>query len=181
MTTTDVKTKWIIDPTHSEIQFKVKHLMITTVTGSFTTFEGEVIEDGNDFKNAEISFKAKTDSVYTNNEQRDNHLKSDDFFSAEKFPWLTFKNGKLVANNSDNKFTLKGNLTIKDVTKEVELDVELAGIQKDPWGNDKAGFSLNGVINRKDFGLTWNTVTEGGGLLVSEEIKISAEVQLNKS
>lgn len=181
MTTTDAKTKWTIDPTHSEIQFKVKHLMITTVTGSFTTFEGEVLENGTDFESAEISFKAKTESIYTNNEQRDNHLKSDDFFSAEKFPWLTFEKGKLTTKNSDNKYTLKGTLTIKDVTREIELDVELAGIQKDPYGNEKAGFSINGVIKRKDFGLTWNTITEGGGLLVSEEIKINAEVQLNKS
>ncbi|MEX1187962.1 MAG: YceI family protein [Bacteroidia bacterium] len=177
-TSTEVKTKWALDPAHSEIQFKVKHLMITTVTGSFSTFDGSVETEGDDFSTASISFKAKIDSITTNNEQRDTHLKSDDFFGAENYPYLNFEGGKLSKIGDSNEYTLKGNLTIKDVTKEVELNAEMGGIQKDPWGNEKAGFSINGKINRKNFGLTWNAITEGGGMLVSEDIRIIAEIQL---
>lgn len=176
-TETEVTTKWALDPSHSEIQFKVKHLMITTVTGSFETFEGEAETEGIDFSKATISFRAKTDSVNTNSEQRDGHLKSDDFFASEKYPWLTFANGKLV-EKGNNEFELQGDLTIRDVTKLVRLKAELGGIEKDPWGNEKAGFSIDGKINRKDFGLTWNAITESGGMLVSEEVRIIAEVQL---
>lgn len=179
-TSTEVTTKWAIDPAHSEIQFKVKHLMITNVTGTFTDFEASAETEGSDFGTAKISFQAKADSITTNNEQRDAHLKSDDFFSAEKFPYLSFSDGKLIPGKAENEFILKGKLTIKDVSKEVELAADLGGIEKDPWGNEKAGFSLQGKINRKDFGLTWNTITESGGMLVSEEIRIQAEIQLTK-
>ncbi len=179
-TTAETTTKWAIDPAHSEIQFKVKHLMITTVTGTFTDINANVETEGSDFSKANVSFEAKADSITTNNEQRDAHLKSDDFFSVEKYPYISFKDGKLIPGKAENEFILKGNLTIKDVSKEVELSAELGGIQKDPWGNEKAGFSLNGKINRKDFGLTWNTITESGGMLVSEEIRVLAEIQLTR-
>jgi polyisoprenoid-binding protein YceI len=178
-TQTAAKTHWGIDVSHSEIQFKVKHMMITNVTGNFFEFEGSVESDGTNFETAKIEFKAKIDSISTNSEQRDAHLKSDDFFSAEKYPYLTFNNGKLKSTGDDT-YVLTGDLTIRDVTKTIELQAELGGIDKDPWGNEKVGFSLNGKINRKDFGLSWNALTESGGLLVSEEIRLFAEIQLVK-
>jgi polyisoprenoid-binding protein YceI len=179
-TETTTKTTWALDPAHSEIQFKVKHLMITTVTGHFGEFEGNVETDDEDFGSAVISFRAKTASINTNSEQRDGHLKSDDFFASEKYPWLSFTNGRLT-KTGDNEFELSGEMTIRDVTKPVNFKAELGGIEKDPWGNQKAGFSIEGKINRKDFGLTWNAITESGGMLVSEDVKILAEVQLVKA
>jgi polyisoprenoid-binding protein YceI len=173
------KTKWVLDPTHSEIQFKVKHLMITTVTGNFKKFDASAETDGDDFTDATVHFSASTASVDTGSEQRDGHLKSDDFFSSEKFPELHFTSSKLSKKSVEN-FILEGNLTIKDVTKPVTLDVEFGGIAKDPYGNIKAGFTLSGKINRKDFGLTWNVPTEAGGLLVSEDVRILAEIQVVK-
>ncbi|MGN6645609.1 MAG: YceI family protein [Cytophaga sp.] len=170
-------TNWIIDASHSEIQFKVKHLVITTVTGSFTEFSGTV-EAGDTFENANISFEANTASISTNSEQRDGHLKSGDFFDVEKFPKLSFKSTKF--SKKGDGFELTGNLTIKDVTNTVTLAVEYGGTAKDPWGNTKAGFEVTGKINRKDFGLTWNAPTEAGGVLVSDEVKLIANVQLLK-
>lgn len=172
-------TKWALDPTHSEIHFKVKHLMITTVTGSFKSFTAAAETETEDFANASISFSADTASVDTGNEQRDGHLKGADFFEAEKYPALSFT-ATSYAKKSGDEYTLTGDLTIKDITKPVTLTVEFGGVAKDPWGNTKAGFTLSGKINRKDFGLNWNAVTEAGGLLVSEEVKISAEIQLVK-
>ncbi len=170
-------TKWAIDPTHSEIHFKVKHLMITTVTGSFKNFTAAAETDSEDFSNAAISFSADTTSVDTGSEQRDGHLKSADFFDAEKFPKLSFISTSYT-KKGDNEFALTGDLTIKDITKPVTLTVEFGGVAKDPWGNTKAGFTLSGKINRKDFGLSWNAATEAGGLLVSEDVKLLAEIQL---
>lgn len=170
-------TNWIIDASHSEIQFKVKHLVITTVTGSFTEFSGAV-EAGDTFENANISFEANTASISTNSDQRDGHLKSGDFFDAEKFPKLSFKSTKF--SKKGDGFELTGDLTIKDVTNTVTLAVEYGGTAKDPWGNTKAGFEVTGKINRKDFGLTWNAPTEAGGVLVSDEVKLIANVQLLK-
>ncbi len=170
-------TNWIIDASHSEIQFKVKHLVITTVTGSFTEFSGAV-EAGDTFENANISFEANTASISTNSEQRDGHLKSGDFFDTEKFPKLSFKSTKF--SKKGDGFELTGDLTIKDVTNTVTLAVEYGGTAKDPWGNTKAGFEVTGKINRKDFGLTWNAPTEAGGVLVSDEVKLIANVQLLK-
>ena len=170
-------TNWVIDASHSEIQFKVKHLVITTVTGSFKEFSGAV-EAGDTFENAKISFEADTNSISTNSEQRDGHLKSGDFFDVEKFPKLSFKATKFAKKGDD--FELTGDLTIKDVTKSVTLAVEYGGTATDPWGNVKAGFEVTGKINRKDFGLTWNAPTEAGGVLVSEEVKLIANVQLLK-
>ena len=171
-------TNWAIDASHSEIQFKVKHMVITTVTGSFTEFNGGA-EAADDFENASISFEANVNSINTNSEQRDAHLKGADFFEADKFPKLSFKSTKFV-NKGDDQFELEGDLTIKDVTKNVKLNVEYGGTAKDPWGNTKAGFELKGKINRKDFGLTWNALTEAGGALVSEEVRLEANLQLVK-
>jgi polyisoprenoid-binding protein YceI len=172
-------TKWTIDPSHSEIQFKVKHMMITTVTGSFKEFSSEVETQGDDFSTAKIKFQAATSSVFTNSDQRDQHLRSADFFDVEKYPELKFESTSLEKVD-DESFTLNGNLTIRDITKPVKLDVEVGGIGKDPWGNLKAGFSLTGKINRKDWGLNWNAALEAGGVLVSDDVRIFCEVQYSK-
>ncbi|WP_299255553.1 YceI family protein [uncultured Cytophaga sp.] len=171
-------TNWVIDASHSEIQFKVKHLVITTVTGAFNDFSGTVEAGDDTFENAKISFEASTASINTNSEQRDTHLKSADFFDIEKFPKLTFSATKFTKKGDD--FELVGDLTIKDVTKSITLAVEYGGTAKDPWGNTKAGFEVSGKISRKEFGLTWNTITEAGGALVGDEIKLIANVQLLK-
>jgi polyisoprenoid-binding protein YceI len=168
--------KWVLDPTHSELQFKVKHLMITNVTGRFDVLTAEVESDGADFSNAKVHFSANAASINTGNEQRDGHLKSGDFFSVEEFPAIKFESS--AYNAGSGKIT--GQLTIKDVTKTVTLDAEFSGTNKDPWGNEKAGFSLSGKINRTDWGLNWNAALETGGLLVSEDVRISAEVQFVK-
>ncbi|MBL0912701.1 MAG: YceI family protein [Bacteroidia bacterium] len=170
---------WNLDKSHSEINFKVKHMMITNVTGSFTDFDVNAEAGSDDFSGAKISFTARTASVNTANEQRDAHLKSADFFDAEQFPELKFQSTAFNKKGGD-LYTLEGNLTIKDVTRPVTLNVEFGGINTDPWGNVKAGFSLAGVINRKDFGLSWNASLETGGVLVGEEVKLLAEIQLVK-
>lgn len=171
-------TKWALDPTHSELQFKVKHLMITTVTGSLKSFNASLESEADDFENAQVSFEAETGSIDTGNKDRDNHLKSGDFFDAEKYPAIRFTSTSLTQDGDD--YILKGDLTIKDVTKPVKLDVEFGGIATDPWGNTKAGFTLAGKINRTDFGLTWNAALETGGVMVSEEVKIVGELQFVK-
>lgn len=173
-------TKWVLDPTHSEVLFKIKHLMITNVTGSFAAFDVTAETDGDDFSNAKITFSANTNSITTNNEQRDGHLKSPDFFDAEKYPQIKFISTKFQSTGNDKSFELTGNLTIKEVTKEVKLAVEFGGIAKDPYGNIKAGFSISGKINRADFGLTWNAALETGGVVVSEEVRLSSEIQMIK-
>ena len=171
--------KWTIDPMHSEVLFKVKHLMITTVTGYFKRFNLEVESDTEDFTTAKkIEFTADIDSIDTNNEQRDTHLKSADFFNAEEHGQLRFVGTKYEANGEEAK--LHGDLTIRGITRPVTLNVEFGGIVVDPYGQTKAGFTINGKISRKDFGLTWNAVTEAGSVVVSDEIKIHAEVQLVK-
>jgi polyisoprenoid-binding protein YceI len=169
--------KWKIDPAHSEILFKVKHLMITTVTGSFKEFNLEVETESEDFTTArKIEFTADTNSINTNNEQRDTHLKSADFFDAENYGQLHFVGKKYDVNGDEAK--LQGDLTIKGITKPVSLNVEFAGIVVDPYGQTKAGFTVTGKISRKEFGLTWNAVTEAGQVVVSDTIRIHAEVQL---
>ncbi len=170
-------TKWVLDPTHSELLFKVKHLMITNVKGEFRTFSAEI--DGEDFTKAPISVTIDSASIFTNNEDRDNHLKSADFFDVENHKELTFRSTSLKKVD-DDEYKLSGMLTIKGVSKEVVLDVEFGGTNKDPWGNEKAGFSLSGKINRKEWGLNWNAALESGGVLVSEEVKIQGEVQFVK-
>ena len=175
--TTTTKTKWVIDPMHSEILFKVKHLMISNVKGEFRKFNGEI--DGDDFTKDEISLDIDASSIFTNEAQRDTHLRSADFFDAENFPTLTFR-GLSFEKIRDENYKLNGLLTIRGITHEVTLDVEFGGINKDPYGNEKAGFSLSGAINRKNFGLTWNAALETGGVLVGEDVKISAEIQFVK-
>ena len=171
--------KWKIDPAHSEIQFKVKHLMITTVTGYFREFDLEVETASDDFATASrIDFTANINSIDTNNQQRDTHLKSADFFDAENHGQLKFVGKKYESNGDQAK--LYGDLTIRGVTKPITLNVEFGGIVVDPYGQRKAGFTVNGKISRKEFGLVWNAVTEAGQVVVSDEIKILAEIQLVK-
>jgi polyisoprenoid-binding protein YceI len=173
------ETKWAIDPTHTKVNFKVKHLMISNVSGYFNEFDGNVTTEGDDFASAKISFSLNASSIDTQMPDRDAHLKSPDFFDAEKFPKIDFT-GTGMKDLGDDMYELTGDLTIKDVTKPVTLTVEFGGIMADPWGNVKAGFSINGKINRKDFGLNWNAALEAGGVLVGEEVKISGEIELAK-
>lgn len=172
-------TIWKADPTHSEVTFKVRHLMISSVKGEFKTFDAEIKSDSNDFSNAKVTAKIETDSIFTNNSDRDNHLRSADFFDAEKYPEITFEGTSFEKLDEDN-YQLKGDLTINGVTKKVNFEVDFGGIAQDPYGNTKAGFTLAGKINRTDFGLNWNQALEAGGVLVSEEVKINAEVQFVK-
>jgi polyisoprenoid-binding protein YceI len=173
------KTKWVIDPVHSEIAFKVKHLMISNVKGTFKDFDATVYTDGDDFSTAAIEFSLQPASIQTGNPDRDGHLQSADFFDVANFDRITFQSNSLQ-HIDDEEYELNGAMTIKGVTKEVKLEVEFGGIAKDPWGNSKAGFTLNGKINRKDWDLTWNAALEAGGVLVGEEVKINCEIQLLK-
>lgn len=173
------KTKWSLDTVHSEIGFKVKHMMITNVSGSFERFNANVETEENDFTTAVIDFTAEVDSISTGNTDRDAHLKSADFFDAANFPRLRFVS-TMFEKKDDAHYLLHGNLTIRGTTKPVRFDVDFGGIGKDPWGNEKAGFTVSGKINRTDFKLNWNAALEAGGVLVGEEVKLSAEVQLLK-
>jgi polyisoprenoid-binding protein YceI len=170
-------TKWVIDPSHSEIVFKVKHMMITNVKGEFRKFAGLI--DGEDFRTAPINLTIDADSIFTNDDNRDGHLRGADFFDTENHKTITFVSTSMKANG-ESDFELTGDLTIKGVTKSVSLQVEFGGINKDPWGNEKAGFSVSGKFNRKDWGLAWNAALETGGVLVSEEVKLNAEIQFLK-
>ncbi len=172
-------TTWVLDPTHSEIQFKVKHLMISSVTGKFTEFDGKLEAEEDDFSTAKINFKAAIKSINTNNEQRDAHLLAGDFFDAEAYPEFNFASSQFEKIDEDN-YKLHGILTLKGVSKEVTLDVEYGGTTIDPWGGTRAGFSLSGKINRSDFGISFSMVSETGGVLLGHDIKISAEVELVK-
>lgn len=169
--------KWTMDPAHSEVQFKVRHLMISNVTGNFPKFDVQVETEDLDFMTAKAKFTAETSAVTTNNEQRDQHLRSADFFDAAKYPVLSFVATKYEKVDNDS-YELFGDLTIRDITKNIKLDVEFGGVITDPWGNTRAGFSINGKVNRKDFGLVWNAVTEAGGFVVGDEAKIHVEVEL---
>jgi polyisoprenoid-binding protein YceI len=174
--------KWGVDPVHSEIQFKVRHLMITTVTGYFKKYNIEVeTEKENDFTTAKkILFTADITSIDTNNGQRDTHLKSPDFFNADEYPELKFEGRSYQVSGGGDHAKLEGDLTIRGNTKPITLNVEFGGIVVDPYGNTKAGFTIDGKVSRKEFGLTWNAVTEAGQVVVSDEIKIHCEVQLVK-
>ncbi len=170
-------TKWILDPAHSELLFKVKHLMISSVKGEFKSFAAEV--EGEDFQKSSIKVVIDASSIFTNNTDRDNHLKSADFFDVEKYPSVTFVSTSFT-KKSDELFELVGDLTMRGVTKSVALKVEFGGVAQDPWGNTKAGFTVSGKVNRKDWGLNWNAALEAGGVMVSDEVQISAEIQLAK-
>jgi polyisoprenoid-binding protein YceI len=176
---TAVATKWVIDPTHSEVSFKIKHLVISTVTGYFREFEGSITTDGEDWEDAQVEFSAKIDSVDTNNAQRDGHLKSDDFFNAETYPELTFKSTSIKRVDEEH-YKLTGDLTIRDVTKPVELDVLYLGTADDFYGQHKAGFEITGIVNRQDYNLKWNAVTEAGKIVVSNDVRLNINVQVVK-
>lgn len=168
-----------IDPLHSEIKFKVKHLMISNVTGEFKTFDASIEADAEDFSDARISFEADVDSISTNNDQRDGHLKSNDFFNAAEFPKLRFVSTS-VQKISDNELSVTGDLTIRDVTRPITLQAEIGGSMVDFYGQTKVGFDAAGTIQRKDFGLSWDAVTEAGGVVVSNDVKLQLAVQFTK-
>ena len=170
-------TTWAIDPMHSEVLFKIKHLVISTVTGSFRKFDGSVTTEGDDFKNAKVTFEIDVKSIDTNQAQRDGHLQSGDFFAADLYPKITFESTSFVyVGGSDYKMV--GNLTLRGVTKPIELNVEYGGSENDGHGNIKHGFEVTGVVNRKEFGMTWNKVTDAGGLGLGEDIKLIANIQV---
>lgn len=174
-----METKWTIDNLHSEIGFKVRHMMITNVSGTFAQFNANATTEGDDFATAKFDFSAEIESINTGVSDRDTHLKSGDFFNAEIYPELKFKSLS-IAKNSNGDFKINGDLTIRDVTRPVELNAEFGGIAQDPYGQIKAGFSINGKIKRSDFGLTWNAITEAGNVVVSDEIKLYSEIQFIK-
>ncbi len=173
-------TKWAVDPLHSEVLFKVRHLVISTVTGSFKNFHGEVESTGDDFNDAAIHFTMDVNSIHTNQETRDEHLKGTDFFDAEAYPEISFESTSFT-KTSRGDYKLLGNLTMKGVTRPVQLDVEYGGSEKDHYNNIKHGFEITGKINRKEFGLTYNALTETGGLALGEEVKLIANIQLAKA
>lgn len=172
--------KWTLDPTHSEIQFKIRHLMITNVNGTFGKFDATVVTTDEDFDTAKINFTAQVDSITTNNEQRDGHLKSADFFESSKYPTLSFVSTKFEKTEGD-EYNLYGDITIHGVTKNITFKVEHGGVIKDPWGNIRTGFTIDGKINRIDFGLVWNAATEAGGVVVGEEVKLHASIEFVKA
>ena len=176
-------TTWTSDPMHSEIKFKVKHMVISTITGSFLEFSGKMqsnLQDKSNFEDSTISFEAKVESIDTGVEQRDDHLRSNDFFEAEKYPTLSFKSTSFKKNGSDTSYNMEGNLTIKGITKPITLHVEYGGTAVDMYGQTKAGFELKGKIIRQDFGLVWSATTEEGTVIVSDEIRLVADLQLIK-
>jgi polyisoprenoid-binding protein YceI len=171
------RTTWAIDPMHSEMLFKIKHLVISTVTGSFKKFKGIVITSGDDFDNAKVNFTIDVNSIDTNQPHRDEHLLSSDFFESAAYPKIKFQSTSFT-KESEGDYKMSGNLTIKEVTKPVVLNVEYGGSQKDMYGNIKHGFEITGNINRKDFGMSYNALTEAGGLTLGEEVKVIANIQV---
>jgi polyisoprenoid-binding protein YceI len=172
------KTKWSVDQAHTEIEFKVRHLMIAHVKGAFKTFDASIYTDGKDFTTAEIDLWIDPSSINTGDEKRDEHLKSVDFFDIQNHKQITFTSSTMGKPDSDGNSELWGELTMVGITKNVKLNVKFGGIAKDPWGNEKSGFTVTGKINRSDWGLSWNASLETGGLLVSDEVTISCEVEL---
>ncbi len=172
--TTATQTAWAIDPSHSEVIFKVKHMMISTVTGHFNSYTANVKAADDTFANAQIEVELDVNSITTKNADRDAHLKSDDFFNADAFPKMTFKSTSFDGEN------LVGDLTIRDITKEVTLNVNFNGVAVDPYGQTKAGFEISGEINRKEFNLSWSAITEAGNIVVSDTVKLAIEAQFIK-
>ncbi|WP_310392855.1 YceI family protein [Hymenobacter sp.] len=179
MSETTPATKWLLDPLHSEVQFKIKHLVISTVTGSFKVFQGSMQSEGEDFNHAQVEFTLDVDSVDTNQEQRDAHLRGEEFFDSVQFPHIKFVSTSVVRERGDT-YQLHGDLTIKNVTKPVTLEAEYGGSAVDFYGNHKAGFEVTGQINRKDFGLTWGAVTEAGNIVLGDDVKLTINVQFAK-
>ncbi|RYE59433.1 MAG: polyisoprenoid-binding protein [Sphingobacteriales bacterium] len=168
---------WVIDPKHSDVQFKIKHLVISTVTGSFRKFDGKVVTQGSGFENAKVNFSIDVKSIDTNQAQRDGHLQNGDFFAADEYPEINFEATSFV-NKGDSDYKMIGNLTMKGVTKPVELNVEYGGSEDNGHGVLKHGFEVTGVVNRKEFGMTWNKLTDTGGLGLGEDVKLIANIQV---
>jgi len=179
-TAVPTKTKWVLDVSHSEIGFKVRHLMISNVKGVFREFEANIYTTGEDFMTAEIDFWINPASVDTGDTKRDGHLAGPDFFDAENHKQISFTGNTFEKNGKGDNFTLYGELAMKGISKQIKLEVEFGGVMKDPWGNHKAGFTITGKIDRSDWGLNWNTALETGGFLVSEQVSINCEVELTK-
>jgi polyisoprenoid-binding protein YceI len=173
------KITWAFDPSHSELGFKIKHLMISTVSGSFADFTASVETENDDFSTASITATIQAASVTTNNKQRDEHLQHGDFFETDRFPEITFRSTKIDKVDGE-QFTVHGDLTLKGITKNIKLNVEYNGLAKDPYGNHKAGFTINTKIIRSEFGLNFNSVLDTGGVALSDEVKVHGEVQLGK-
>lgn len=174
-------TKWVLDPSHSEVEFKVKHMMISTISGKFTKFDADLQTEDEDFMTAKVSFTVDADSITTNNEQRDGHLKASDFLDTANFPKIKFVAAKYENVDNDGSYEVYGDLTIRGVTKQVKLDAEFGGVIKDPWGNTRAGITVSGKINRKEFGVRFHAVTETGGIVVSDEVRIHVALEFIKA
>lgn len=179
--TTATRTTWHLDPSHLDLGFAVRHLMISTVKGRFGAATGTVTTDGDDFATAEIEVSIDAASLDTREPARDTHLRSADFFDVERFPAVTFKSRTVTVQPGRGRYTVVGDLTIRGISREIALDVTTEGFVRDPWGNEKAGFSAVGHLNRRDFGLTWNVAIESGGVLVGDEVKLHLEVELTKT
>jgi len=173
-------TKWTIDPTHAEVGFSVRHMMIATVRGRFGAVNGTVIVDEQNPKNSKVDVTIDARSVDTRQEMRDNHLRSPDFFDVEQFPNLHFVSKRIEGDPRKGEFRVIGDMTIRGATHEVELKATLEGEGKDPWGNERAGFSASGKLNRSEFGLNWNQALETGGVIVSDEVKLAIDVEVVK-
>jgi polyisoprenoid-binding protein YceI len=178
--TANAQTNWSLDNSHSNVKFTITHMVISELEGNFKTYNGTVTSATDDFQNANIEFNVDVNSINTDDEKRDGHLKGADFFNAEKFPMMKFKSTSFKKVNEKN-YSLEGDLTIRDVTKKVKFDVVYNGLVKDPWGNTKAGFKAKSKINRFDYGLKWNAAVEAGGLVVSNEVEISLNIELKKN
>ena len=175
------QTKWSIDQAHSEISFKVRHLMISNVKGSFKTFDANVYTTDKDFRTAEVDFWIDASSITTGDEKRDEHLRSADFLDVKNHKQITFRSSTISEFSASGRTELWGELTIVGITRNIKLEVEFGGIATDPWGKEKAGFTVSGKINRKDWGLVWNTALEPGGLLVGDEVTITCEIEFTNS
>lgn len=172
-------TKWAMDSGHSEIHFKVRHMLVSWVTGSFKNFNAEVTTTGDDISTAKVRFTAEINSITTNNEQRDAHLRTGDFFDAENHPHLIFESSRLEKKDDEN-YKLYGTLTMRGVSKHIVLNAEFGGFVQDPWGNTRTGLTVSGKINRKDFGVSFSMVSETGSILLGEEVTINANVEFTK-
>jgi len=177
---TNEPSKWAVDPTHTSIKFTVSHLTVSEVEGRFGKFDGSIAATSPDFQNAQVNFTVDAASINTENDMRDKHLKSDDFFNAEKYPQMTFTSTSFKKVSGKN-YALEGNLTIRDVTKKVKFAVVYGGTVVDPWGNTKAGFKSTGKISRKEFKLLWNTLTEAGGAVVGDEVTMLLNFEFTKA
>ncbi len=175
------KTKWVIDPVHSEVGFKVKHLMITNIKGNFSEYDASIYTTGDDILTAEVDFWINAASINTGNPDRDTHLKSADFLDVENHPQINFVGNTYEQVDGDGSYNVWGELAIRGIPKKIKLNIEFGGVVKDPWGNEKAGVTVNGKVNRKDWGLNWNTALEAGGVLVGDEVRIDCEFQLKKA